>query len=872
MIRVGNSASKTEEPALPLEQCLAKTREDSSGNRCLSGIDVPGHCVIVGEIARALIGRSIAGIRDRLFPPGCELVAAVHDVGKICPTFQEKIHRAIEGYRPNSLPGLKTANPDQEKTWRGHPAVSQAALEECPRYIPEIAGRHHGYSTNSYPAESEYFGGVSWQKRREELIGNLKTWFAVPWPQIEGNIHAAVLSGLTCVSDWIGSGPAFDGIEHIEGIGDLGQRAEAALEAAGFVSPLVKQDLSFRDVFDFEPYPVQSRFIEAVSSPGVYVLEAPMGMGKTEAALYAAYKILAGKKASGIYFALPTRFTSDKIHERMRRFLNRVLDEASPRTQVQLLHSSAWLSLPEMGEEGNPGGSWFNAKKRGILAPFAAGTVDQALMAVMNVKHGFVRTFGLAGKAVILDEVHSYDSYTGTILDELVQGLRELGCTVIILSATLTAERRRVFLGIPKTGVNSVSVNAGLSYPLISFLREDDETPREIPVEVPKTIRVTIRRADDHAAIEEALMRAEEGQQVLWIENMVAEAQTRYLELSARAAECGVEVGLLHSRFVQADRDANETKWVGLYGTEEKTRRGEKGRILVGTQVLEQSLDIDADFLVTRLCPTDMLFQRIGRLWRHQDTPRPGDARCEAWILTPDYQQVLENHKQELSRSAPVYDPYVLLRTLEVWENQTSLELPGDIRRLLEKTYRERDETDVPGRLKYELEKKRDHLGNLALSRIAAGGRTVADSEAKTRYSEQETADVLLLRSAEKNEDGDISLVLSNGDPLELPRGLKKNGGEWRKRAAILNRHIVTVPEKYAPLPPQRKFLEWFKDYVYIGNTEEKDVLRIALVNNSNNLEGKSGYNIIGNYDLSYTRTCGYLVVKKTERLDDVTD
>jgi CRISPR-associated endonuclease/helicase Cas3 len=310
-----------------------------------------------------------------------------------------------------------------------------------------------------------------------------------------------------------------------------------------------------------------------------------------------------------------------------------------------------------------------------------------------------------------------------------------------------------------------------LSYPLVSVLTEADEEPREVPVEAPETAGVTIRRADDNAALEEALKRAEEGQQVLWIENMVDEAQAGYRTLSARAAECGVEAGLLHSRFVQADREINENKWMDLYGAEGRTRRGGRGRILVGTQVLEQSLDIDADFLVTRLCPTDMLFQRIGRLWRHRNTPRPGGACREAWILTADYGQVLGNYRQELSKSAPVYDPYVLLRTLEVWENQGTLKLPGDIRRLLEETYKARDEEGVPAGLKQELEKKRNHLGNLALSEIASDGKTMADSEANTRYSEQETADVLLLRSAEKNGDGGISLVLSNGDPLELPGG-----------------------------------------------------------------------------------------------------
>ena len=166
-----------------------------------------------------------------------------------------------------------------------------------------------------------------------------------------------------------------------------------------------------------------------------------MGIGKTEAALYAAYQALTQGSATGIYFALPTQLTSDKIYDRMNSFLAKVLAEDC-KFRSLLLHSSAWLRDTELGEEGMPGNGWFSSRKRGLLAPFAVGTIDQALMGVMNVKHGFVRTFGLAGKVVILDEVHSYDSYTGTIIDKLVQTLRELDCTVIILSATLTAERR----------------------------------------------------------------------------------------------------------------------------------------------------------------------------------------------------------------------------------------------------------------------------------------------------------------------------------------------------------------------------------------------------------------------------------------------
>jgi CRISPR-associated endonuclease/helicase Cas3 len=851
-----------ETKALDVSCCLAKSLTLQDGKK-VPGIDVLGHCVIVGEVAKEIVRRSLPAIQDALFPPGSELIAAAHDVGKVSPAFQEKIYRAIDGYRHNSLPGLETANPDQEKNWGGHPGVSQAALEGRPRYIREIAGRHHGYSPGeSGPGDSVFFGGMPWQKRREELLEKLHAHFDVPWPAVKDTTQAAVLSGLTCVADWIGSGSAFDGLRHIEDATDLPDRVQAALSTAGFIRPIMKPGLSFTDIFgpDFVCRPAQSHFIESVTAPGVYVLEAPMGMGKTEAALYAAYKSIAAGHASGIYFALPTRLTSDKIYQRMNSFLNTVLDEASPLRRSLLLHSSAWLYETELGEEGEPGASWFRARKRGILAPFAVGTIDQALMAVMNVKHGFVRAFGLAGKVVILDEVHSYDSYTGTLLDELVQGLRDMSCTVIILSATLTDERRRSLLRIPAA---AVPVSA---YPLISALPQG-EALHELPVDVTDRMEVSIRRvADDGEAVEEALKRAEQGQQVLWIENTVQEAQKRYELLASRATECGIATGLLHSRFVQHDRECNEDRWVALFGKEGKAQRGEQGRILVGTQVLEQSLDIDADFLITRLAPTDMLLQRIGRLWRHRDHDpiRPSEACCEAWILSADYEKVLKNYKKVLGKTVYVYAPYILLRTLEVWETKTALQLPDDIRTLVEKTYLERHEEGLLGTLQQAIAKEREKLRRFALLGVSQAGKTLPESKAKTRYSDRETRDLLLLKSARKNQDGSIALLLSNGEALELPRDLKNRDRKaWRKLAAALSRHLITVPKNQAPFPAPAGILDWFKEYLYVGSKEhDEGSLRIALIKESGDLAGIDYTEVCKDFLLSYDKTIGYRAEK----------
>jgi len=440
-----NADAPVEHPPLPLERCLAKSRKIDA-SRSVAGRTVLDHCRIAGEVARELIARSPAFLRESFFPDGSALVAASHDIGKVSPTFQKKIYTAIGNADPTILDVLNDVDSEIEKNWGGHAGVSQCALEalEAGKDIAAIAGCHHGYAPKlaGKTADAEAFGGAAWQRQRARLLERLAEATGERFPKIRNLLHARVLAGLTSVADWIGSGATFDDP------GEAWQSCIAdAVDAAGFTPPRLRPGLSFREIFGFEARPIQRSLIEKACRPGAYILEAPMGIGKTEAALYAAYALVSAGKARGIYFALPTQLTSNRIHERVERFLDKVLEADSPHRNALLVHSNAGLQKFEFGADAAPGCSWFSASKRGLLAPFAVGTIDQALMASMNVKHGFVRAFGLAGKVVILDEVHSYDAYTGTILDRLVRELRQLHCTVIILSATLTGERRSALLG-----------------------------------------------------------------------------------------------------------------------------------------------------------------------------------------------------------------------------------------------------------------------------------------------------------------------------------------------------------------------------------------------------------------------------------------
>lgn len=833
--------------AFQLNDCLAKTYKTSSGEK-RAGRRVLNHCQIVGEVARELLNRLPDWLVSELFPKGSELIAGSHDIGKVSPTFQEKIYRGIDGYCHNSKPGLERFNPDTEKQWGGHAGVSQATAQHLKlgRYIPEILGQHHGYSPNvTNLATDELFGGPAWQQRREELVAGLKTALQTEFPSVTSDLQARALAGFTTVADWIGSGSLFD-----EPAENWQPHIKQALDAAGFVKPTLKQDLSFAEIFNFQPRDIQQCFIEQVTQPGIYVLEAPMGLGKTEAALYAAYRMLVAKQATGIYFALPTQLTSDKIHERVEAFLNQILTSNSLHQQPLLLHGNAWLKT-ELGKEGNPGGSWFQASKRGVLAPFAVGTIDQALMAVMNVKHGFVRTFGLVGKVVILDEVHSYDSYTGTILDELVQALRQLHCTVIILSATLTQQRRSVLL-------NCVSTNK--DYPLISVAPKTggliEQTVQKIA-----DVSVTVQHCqDDSSAIEEALWRAEQGQQVLWVENTVTEAQQIYLLLASRDCSPKIECGLLHSRFLKTDREHNESYWTDLYGKEGSSQRLQSGRILVGTQVLEQSLDIDADFLISRFAPSDMLLQRVGRLWRHQNTPRPAGACREVWLLAPVLANAIANPDQAFGKTANVYSPYVLCRSLQVWQSQKEFVVPGQIREIIEATYADRVETGMMLYYFNALEKKREDLKRMALWGLSKAGKTLPEEKAGTRYSEQDTVEVLLIKSyrIDKQQVGVQVIFLDDTTVLLPDKGKGLLPQQRRELAAKLLQNTVRVAEYLAPKPTAGNGLNWLQDYLYLGKHEGESRLRVAKIMDSGTIVGLDDGEASEKYSIQYDQYLGY--------------
>ena len=423
------------------EECWAKTTEDGQ-----PGINVRDHCLNVGCVAEALLAEALLPA-----PPGAATLAALHDVGKVLPGFQRKCEAWLVQYDL-----VSRAQKEGWSVWESdHAKVSQFTVQEMlgkSKLHPWAAalGAHHGRIKCERVRRRE-----KWEPERRRLAEELIREFG-PLPDQPPDENEATLwlvAGLITVADWIGSDERHFPQHARWEMAQRRERARSALGAINWRRAATRQVSGFAELFPetAQANSLQTAAMQAVREPGVYVIEGPTGCGKTEAALAAVYQLIAAGKATGLYFALPTQTTSNRIHLRVKPFVERISDEP---TAVRLAHGASWLTENEPPPKLRPsspddeardvvraGRSWFASPKRALLAPYGVGTIDQALLGVVAAKHFFVRQFGLAGKVVVLDEVHTYDLYTSTLVDVLVGRLRELHCTVLVLSATLTTAR-----------------------------------------------------------------------------------------------------------------------------------------------------------------------------------------------------------------------------------------------------------------------------------------------------------------------------------------------------------------------------------------------------------------------------------------------
>ena len=564
---------------------------------------------------------------------------ASHDIGKASPTFQTKDRFADP--TPHGIVSAGVLLPMLREIGLSGPAALDMAL---------LIGGHHGVVPKArdltIPARHLSDASRDWDSIRNAVLIDVNEALGLtPIPYTSMSAARGLwLAGLIAVADWLGSDEAF--FPYMPGIADLSayaaqsrEQAKSELREVGWLARPTVHDLeSFADLFpEHEPNPLQLT-VEAVArqidEPTITIIEAPMGTGKTEAALFLAEN---GSQFGlrGHTLLLPTQATSNQMFGRQAAALDFWYDEP---VAASLAHGRAILStqLAEI-QDRDPEGvavvapEWFARRRQGLLAPFGVATIDQMLLGVLPSRHHAVRLVGLAGTTAIIDEAHAYDTYMSALMERAVEWLAALGSSVVVLSATLPAATRKALLNAYIRGRSGTPVDVDeeqLPYPRVTWLAGDEVGSVAVPVvEVREPIRLSLLQQSD--VVKTLTERLARGGCAAVICNTVAAAQEMYVALRPDFAPD--EIGLLHARFPAAVRAARETRYLSMLGP--RSERPDRF-VLVATQVVEQSLDIDFDLMVTALAPTDLVLQRAGRLHRHPGRRRPLGLEHPELLLT----------------------------------------------------------------------------------------------------------------------------------------------------------------------------------------------------------------------------------------------
>lgn len=524
-------------------------------------------------------------------------------------------------------------------------------------------------------------------------------------------------AGLVMLADWIGSDTQFFPYRQSPEEDRLAlarAAAQRALQSIGLMPPARREPRPFETTFAFRPTPLQAALAgEITPSNDVRLLlaESDTGSGKTEAALAWFFRLYSEGRVDGLYFALPTRVAARELYARVLQAIEAAF-EPDDRPGPVLLAAPGYVKVDGQSVShalADPEGTlWDDTEadrqrerlwsaerpKRFLAAPVAVGTIDQALLSVLQVKHSLLRSVCLDRHLLVVDEVHASDPYMREALKALLKGHLARGGWALLLSATLGESAAAEFFGRPPQPLADAMQRP---YPLLSSRTE----VWPMPASRTRSIEVTCSPSltDDAALLPGLIAALEAGARVLVVCNTVARANAlfRLVEATLERDHPALLAALFqldgqrcphHSRFARADRerlDAAVTAQLGKGSTDGP-------RLLIGTQTLEQSLDIDADWLITDLAPMDVLIQRFGRLHRHDRARRPGGfAQPRALVRVPErgLEALLKQDDPPRDRAGlgSVYaDGRVLALTLRSLQDAPRVELPAQARERIERT------------------------------------------------------------------------------------------------------------------------------------------------------------------------------------------
>lgn len=677
-------------------------------------------------------------------------LAALHDIGKATPGFQNK-----------NGPGQHPTHGHIEPLAGLLVGINLSKFNEIFSFFPDwdnqdgdiafeyLAGSfsHHGEPLDKFCQITKMglwpkdIKSPTWAFLKE-LAAALPLWFPLafvknqpPLPSSPGAQH--LFAGMVMLADWIGSDSRFFPILRTtlpgEELAYSRVAAATAVAAIGLDTADSRQASSplppFHCQFPFQPNALQQE-IEALPlcrQGGLTIVEAETGFGKTEAALRFFSRLWDAGFVDGLYFANPLRFAATQLFGRITPFVARTFGERTPPTVLAVpgyLHvdAASGVRLPgfQVQWDDDPDHAAAERRwaaehpKRYLAAPIAVGTIDQALLGTLRIRHAHMRAAAVCRSLLVIDEVHASDVYMTRLTLGLLHFFHSVGGQVLLLSATLGGSVRQQYLDCFTHGRNHPSLAQCLAapYPAITTLAGIKPVPDDRSQEVrKKPVRVRLLPAQDAPGQVAALAveAVTQGGRILILRNSIAaalatlDALERLLPKELLFCVNG-QVCPHHSRYARLDRQMLDAEVESRFGPAGTCRDG----VLVSTQTLEQSLDVDFDVLITDLCPMDVLLQRLGRLHRHRrrDPLRPqAHVRPTCHVLTPASLapatlRAARSHQYGKDRA---YEN--LLAVIAAWERLIALEqtdtpilVPQMSRDLVENTLHPEALTDVARR------------------------------------------------------------------------------------------------------------------------------------------------------------------------------
>lgn len=698
-------------------------------------------------------------------------ICAIHDIGKIHPTFQGRDEETLEILKQEGLNQVSFDTRFRHEQY-GANIFNRLSVDDADMknsdIISQIIRMHHQKEQKKNSdidiiKIDDKEKAKKWRHIQNEIYDYVKNIFRFDnLNLINKNISKSKLFvvqnailGIMITSDWIASNSyVFDNQQYKNVDEFLESRKTQALRFLnneGLIRQQIPVMQNFMSAFGFNGRPVQNDVEKIVHKNDIkcMLIESDCGSGKTEAALYAAAVLGNRSGLSGIYMGLPTGVSAEAIQDRVDEFL----------TSRGMRNTKLYTSKSMLLREPDKQPVWTDMSRQRLLASSAVGTVDQVMTAARLVRFESVRMDGLASKVLIIDEIHAYDAYMLAVIKDLLKICGELDVPVIMLSATLPISTKNDLLGV--LGDGDIELHNG--YPVISYVTKDGRVHEHVSRQYMPDKKIScellpILNDNDKIALY-AVDAVKDGGCECVIMNTVADAICVYDKIKKnKKNDC--KIILYHSRMTINARDKTSRKILAMCG-KDRTKRPERV-IIVGTQVLEQSLDIDVDYMITAICPIDLLFQRIGRYHRHGDE---GTIR-EHVVVANTVQVLIPATLSSYGGTEYVYEKCYLDATIDaIREHNGHLLIPSGMPDMINYVY---SYASIDVRVRQIIDEANSDAGNIKIENgfeIYTRKNDLTDKNLNVRLSntDETMAQIAILNDAEietlgQSSEADIEL------------------------------------------------------------------------------------------------------------------